>query len=135
MPRLIWPRNRGMKRPASFFRLPKLARPAKSSGGGGGGGGGALPTHVFKYSSDGSRDFVVMGIYDEGAPNTTGSWQPLGRPRVVDNGAFCEQSFRLCVPARVRACVRACLPSGGCPSDPRLPPRKVYPLWCARFRE
>jgi sucrose-6-phosphate hydrolase SacC (GH32 family) len=65
----------------SFFKLPKLVP-----------GGSAtvtpMPTHVFKWSADGSRDFVQVGTYDEGAANSTGTWTPLGSPRVVDNGAF-----------------------------------------------
>ena len=66
----------------SFFALPKLVHGREKTG------GEELPTHVFKYSSDGSRDFVVTGTYNEGEPNTTGSWTPAGPARVVDNGAF-----------------------------------------------
>ena len=73
----------------SFFPLPPLvpgrACPAAAD----------LPTHVFKYSHDGSRDYVVLGNYEEGPANTSGTWRVLdnassstARGRVVDNGAF-----------------------------------------------
>ena len=35
----------------------------------------ALPTHVHKRSNGG--DYMQVGTYSDGAPNTTGSWIPL----------------------------------------------------------
>eukprot|EP01050_Picozoa_sp_SAG11_P005210 SAG11_NODE_358_length_10235_cov_5.689917_8_plen_285_part_00 len=68
----------------SFFAIPKLVPGRNVSGT----GAGRQPTHVFKYSHDGSKDFVVLGIYGEGAPNSSGTWIVLTPARVVDNGAF-----------------------------------------------
>ena len=45
-----------------------------------------VPTHVHKHSEGG--DWMQLGVYDEGAPNSTGSWTATGPPTKIDHGSF-----------------------------------------------
>ena len=73
----------------SFFPLPKLV-PGRAHT-------AAMPTHVLKYSHGGSRDYMVLGTYDEGPPTplATGLCSVLRERSILERVTLRRTSLRL----------------------------------------